>query len=205
MSSTSNDRENTEQNPFRPLLYNPSTKVLIDTTVLCGAIRSPGGINERILELARTNALFIPVLSKVCLLEFMRNAQEGLGNVVFSYTEVKRYIIGMIDPILDEHPPVNSVVGRYSIETILRENRPIKEVLELLSGYTIQEADELVHQQEMSEPLHHFDQDDFHVWIAAIQTQCDYIVTANSKKFPRRIGNIHRIHPREFYRSMTGE
>lgn len=180
-------------------------KAMIDTTVLCGAIRSPGGINERILTLARASVLFTPLLSKVCLLEFKRNALNGLGNVVYTPIEVESYINGIIYPILDDNPPVNSVVGRYSVETVLRENRPIKEVLELLSGYTIKEADDLAATQELSEPLHKFDQDDFHVWVTAIQTKCNYIVTANTQRFPRQIGSIERIHPGDFYRMVTGE
>lgn len=188
-------------------LTSPSlpVKAMIDTTVLCGAIRSPRGINEKILILARANILFTPVFSRVCLLEFQRNALKGLGNVVYSPDEVESYINGMIYPILDENPPVNSAVGRYSIETILRENRPIKEVLELLSGHTLDEVDDIAANQELSEPLHKFDQADFHVWVTAIQTRCEYIVTANSKRFPKKIGKIERIHPSDFYNMLTGE
>lgn len=188
-------------------LTSPSlpVKAMIDTTVLCGAIRSPRGINEKILILARANILFTPVFSRVCLLEFQRNALKGLGNVVYSPDEVESYINGMIYPILDENPPVNSAVGRYSIETILRENRPIKEVLELLSGHTLDEVDDIAANQELSEPLHKFDQEDFHVWVTAIQTRCEYIVTANSKRFPKKIGKIERIHPSDFYNMLTGE
>ncbi|MDN4608151.1 PIN domain-containing protein [Sporosarcina highlanderae] len=190
---------------YKPISSLPPPKVFIDTTVLCGAIRKPGGINEKILGLARANILFTPVFSKVCLLEFQRNALNGLGNILYTPDEVESYITGMIRPILDENPPVNSVVGRYSIETILRENRPLKEVLQLLSGYTLQEVDDIAAAQELSEPLHRFDQDDFHVWVTAIQMECDYIVTANTKRFPNRIGYIKRMHPRDFYAMLTGE
>mgnify|MGYP002347280239 CR=1 FL=1 len=78
-------------------------------------------------------------------------------------------------------------------------------VLELLSGHTIREVDNLATNQELSEPLHKFDQDDFHVWVTAIQTHCNYIVTANTKRFPKRIGLIERIHPKDFYYMLTGE
>lgn len=202
MSSTSKHQA---ESPSSFLFGSLTPKAMLDTTVMCGAIRSPEGINEKILLLARANILFTPVISKVCLLEFKRNALKGLGNVVYSPLEVDRYINAIIDPILEENPAVNSVVGRYSIETVLRENRPLKDVLEELSGYTIHEVDDLAASQELSEPLHKFDQDDFHVWATAIQTGCNYIVTANSKRFPKRIGHIERIHPRDFYNMLTGE
>ncbi|TYS40756.1 PIN domain-containing protein [Bacillus infantis] len=193
------------QTPSLSTSHSNTSKALIDTTVLCGAIRKPGGINESILTLARASILFTPVLSKVCLLEFQRKAIDGLGNIAYSPDEVERYINGFIYPILDDHPPVNSVVGRYSIETVLREHRPIKEVLELLSGYTLKEVDDLAANQELSEPLYSFDQNDFHVWATAIQTDCHYMVTANSKRFPKKIGTIQRIHPSDFYNMLTGE
>lgn len=192
------------KNCLDPPSFSYVPKVFIDTTVLCGALRSPVSVNEKILGLARANILFTPVLSKVCLLEFKRNALKGLGNVAYSPQEVEKYIKGMIYPILDEHRPVNSDVGRYSIETVLRENRPVKEVLELLSGHTMEEVDDIAANEELSEPLHKFDQDDFHVWVTAIQTECNYIVTANSKRFSKQIGKIERIHPSDFYYMLTG-
>ncbi|WP_404406233.1 PIN domain-containing protein [Jeotgalibacillus malaysiensis] len=182
------------------LMYRDPPKVLIDTTVLCGAIRRPGGVNEKILKLGRTDLLYRPVISKLCLLEFYRKATEGLGLVTFTPKEIETYIHYMISPILELHPPVNSAVGRYSIETVIREHRPLKEVLELLSGYTIEEADDFAASSELEEPLHQFDQNDFHVWITAVQTECDLIVTSNTKRFPKHIGNIKRIHPSDFYR-----
>jgi hypothetical protein len=106
MSSAYNQTSN--KSTLRPV----KPRALKDITVLCGAIRSPNGINEQILTLARASILFTPILSKVCLLEFKRNAINGLGNVVYSPLEVERYIKGMIYSILDENPPVNSVVGR---------------------------------------------------------------------------------------------
>ncbi|GGN61508.1 PIN domain-containing protein [Oceanobacillus indicireducens] len=59
--------------------------------------------------------------------------------------------------------------------------------------------------QEMSEPLHRFDQDDFHVWITVIQEKCDYIVTTNTRRFPSQIGNIQRNHPGDFYDFLISE
>lgn len=54
--------------------------VFIDTTVLCGALRV-NGVNRRILKAARYPQLFRPVLSKVCLWEFIRHASTGIFRV----------------------------------------------------------------------------------------------------------------------------
>lgn len=57
---------------------SPLPKVFIDTTVLCGALRTDG-VNRKILKAARFPNLYVPVVSKVCLFEFVRNAANGLG------------------------------------------------------------------------------------------------------------------------------
>ncbi|WP_246092653.1 PIN domain-containing protein [Terrilactibacillus laevilacticus] len=53
-------------------------KVFLDTTVICGAIRK-NGVNRKILQVARLPYLYQPVLSRVCLFEFIRNATNGIG------------------------------------------------------------------------------------------------------------------------------
>ena len=164
---------------------------------------SPAGINRALIELAGSSILFTPVLSNVCLLEFYRNAINGLGKRAFSEQEIRTFLRYFIEPILDEYPSVNSVVGRYSIDTIIQENRPIGEVLVHLSACSVEEAHTIVSQQPMREPLHRFDQDDFHVWVTAIQQECDLILTSNYKRFPSQIGNIKRIHPRDFYSNLV--
>lgn len=141
----------------------------------------------------------------------MRNASNGLGKgnnmVKYSEEEIKAFTLGFLAPLFDYYSdlPVNSVVGRYNIETIIRENQPIGEVLTLLSGCSDEFAKQIAAGQEMSEPLHQFDQDDFHVWVTAIQENCDYIVTTNTRRFPSQIGKIQRIHPGDFYDFLVSE
>ncbi|UOE94106.1 PIN domain-containing protein [Alkalihalobacillus sp. LMS39] len=72
-----------------------------------------------------------------------------------------------------------------------------------LNGCSNQTAEEISSSLEMSEPLSRFDQDDFHVWITAIQEECDYILTSNHRRFPSEIGSIKRIHPSDFYERLT--
>ncbi|QDI90471.1 PIN domain-containing protein [Salicibibacter halophilus] len=179
-------------------------KVFIDTTVLCGALRVDG-VNRKILKAARFPHLFQPVLSRICIFEFVRNAIQGLGKgnkiVKYEQQEIEAFIMNFLKPIFDFYMelPANSLIGRYSVETIMREHRPIGEVLVELSGCNHETARQIASTQEMSEPLHRFDQEDFHVWITAIQESCNYILTTNHRRFPSNIGKIESIHPREFY------
>lgn len=135
----------------------------------------------------------------------MRNASNGLGKgdkmLKYNIEEIKTFTDAFLAPIFDHYSdlPVNSIVGRYSMETIIRENQPIGEVLTTLSECSDEEAKQIASSHEMSEPLRRFDQDDFHVWVTAIQEECDYIVTANTRRFPAEIGNIQRIHPGDFF------
>ncbi|NNU92497.1 PIN domain-containing protein [Geobacillus sp. NFOSA3] len=183
-------------------------KVFIDTTILCGALRVDG-VNRKILKAARFPHLFQPIVSRVCLFEFIRNASQGLGKgdkrVVYNQQEIEAFLNEFLDPIFQYYTnlPVNSLVGRYSVETVIRENRPIGEVLVELSGCDHETAKQIVSSQEMSEPLYRFDQEDFHVWITAIQEECNYILTTNHRRFPAQIGPIKRIHPSDFYNHLS--
>ena len=41
-----------------------------------------------------------------------------------------------------------------------------------------------------------------HVWVTAINEDCKYIVTSNTKRFPQKIGNIDVKKPGEFFDMM---
>lgn len=155
--------------------------------------------------LARSPQFYIPIVSDICLIEFIRKATEGLGRkektIQYDYYEIQSFIDEFLSPILDYYRelPIKSVLGRYSIEAIIRENRPIGDVLVELSACNDETAIEITKSEEMHIPLHKFDQNDFHVWITAINENCHYIVTSNDKRFPKYIGKIQRIHPLSFY------
>lgn len=53
-------------------------KALLDTTILCGALLT-NGVNRQLLRSAQLGS-YQAVISNVCLLEFLRNAAEGMGN-----------------------------------------------------------------------------------------------------------------------------
>lgn len=184
------------QNIFDPL---SSPKIFLDTTVLCGALRT-NGINRKILELSASTIFFKPVVSRVCLMEFYRRALfDGLSGKTYTFELVSEFLEHFVYPVLEINPPVNSLVGRESFEVVVRNRRPIGEVLVELSGCTSDEAMRIILQQQMQEPLHHFDENDFHIWVTAIIESCNYIITNNTKRFPEKIGEINRIKPGEFY------
>lgn len=57
----------------------------------------------------------------------------------------------------------------------------------------------------MQEPLREFDEQDVHVWVTAIQENCSFIVTNNTKRFPKSIGDIQRIKPGDFYHLIMND
>ena len=45
-------------------------RVLLDTNILCGAILG-NGVNRKLLQLARTETAFKPIISEVVIVEFL--------------------------------------------------------------------------------------------------------------------------------------
>jgi hypothetical protein len=178
---------------------SPPPIVLLDTTVLCGAIRTDG-VNRQLLKLAASNRDYRPVLSRVCLMEFYKNAAfDGIGGIVYSEKLIHQFLDLFVYPILENRPAVNSEVGRHHIEIVRRNGMEIGQALAEISGISTQEAIDLVEAQGLKRPLHLYDEQDVHVWVTAIREKCSYIVSSNTKRFPETIGNIKRLKPGEFY------
>jgi hypothetical protein len=179
-------------------------KALLDTTVLCGALLT-NGVNRQILYSAQLGS-YQPVISNVCLLEFIRNASEGIGNrkknKVFDWGTIDSFLNHFVFPALQKEDVTNSVVSRNSYEVIKMLTKmpsiSIGDALIKISSCTTDQVQEIIHQYDMQLPLEQFDVQDFHVWTTAIETQCNYIVTRNTKRFPTRIGSIVRIDPIDF-------
>lgn len=97
-------------------------KSMLDTTVLCGALLT-NGANRKLLKMARAG-IYQPVISNVCLLEFLRNASKGLGKGdkkrAFDWPEIEGFLNGFVFPALQEEEVTNSVVSRTSYEVIKR-------------------------------------------------------------------------------------
>ncbi|WP_214627168.1 PIN domain-containing protein [Paenibacillus agaridevorans] len=179
--------------------------VLFDTTVLCGAIRTDG-INRKLLRLAGENLNFTPVLSRVCLMEFYKKAiYDGIAGTVYPEPIVEQFLDHFVYPVLENHPVVNSKVGRYHWEIIKRTEMKIGQALAEISGCTTEEAFYFAEQLGLQNPLNSYDQQDVHVWVTAIQEKCKFIVSSNSRRFPETIGYITRIKPGEFYNLIMEE
>ena len=173
-------------------------RALLDTTVLCGALRT-NGLNRQLLLWARSSEYYQPIISKVCLFEMYNVAlTRGLQKVTYTAEDLDSYMDDVIYPVLEQNQAVNSTLGRFSYLVRLYANRPIGEVLVELTGSTSTEVEQIIKTEGMEEPLHKYDPEDAHIWVTAIQERCDYIVTSNTHRFPERIGNIKRIHPRDF-------
>ncbi|WP_237665292.1 PIN domain-containing protein [Sutcliffiella horikoshii] len=183
-------------------------RAMIDTTVLCGALLT-NGINRKLLTVARLG-IYQPIISNVCLLEFVRNASKGLGSKtnkkVFDWETIDSFINHFVFPSLQGQEVTNSVVSRSSYEVIkMLTQKPsisIGEALLEIAACSDEHAQAIAQQHGMKLPLEQFDIHDFHVWATAIETECNYIVTRNTKRFPDQIGSIIRIDPIDFYNSI---
>jgi predicted nucleic acid-binding protein len=181
---------------------------MLDTTVLCGALLT-NGVNYKLLK-AASIGIYQPVISNVCLLEFIRNASNGFkvkGMVKsFDWDTIDSFLEGLIFPALQEEEATNSVVSRNSYEVIKRlTKRPhisIGQALIEIVDLTDEQVRQIIQQQRMKLPLEQYDDKDCHVWSTALKTGCQYIVTRNTDRFPEQIGPILRIDPVDFYESL---
>ena len=170
-----------------------------------GAIRS-NGINRQLLRMAFQTIDYKVVLSKVCLLEFMKNATyEGIGGTTYLIEMVEGFLDSFVYPILENTPAVNSAIGRYHWEIIRRREMQIGQALAEISGISTEEAIRLAEAKGMQEPLREFDEQDVHIWVTAIQENCSFIVTNNTKRFPKTIGETQRIKPGDFYNLIIND
>lgn len=149
-------------------------KAMIDTTVLCGALLTDG-VNRQLLKVARLG-IYQPVISNVCLLEFVRNALKGLGSKnnkkVFNWETIDSFLNLFVFPALQGQEVTNSVVSRnsYDIIKLLTKSAStsIGNALLEISACSDEQARAIAQQHGMQLPLEQFDIYDFHVWATAI-------------------------------------
>ncbi|WP_404459823.1 PIN domain-containing protein [Sutcliffiella horikoshii] len=183
-------------------------KAMLDTTVLCGALLTDGA-NRSLLRIARLG-IYQPVISNVCLLEFLHNASKGLGKgskkKVFDWNTIDTFLNFFVFPSLLGKEVTNSVVSRNSYEVIklltLKPHHSLGDAILQIMSLSEAQLKELIIEKDMQLPLEDYDINDFHVWSTAIENNCDYIITSNTKRFPKKVGPITRIHPIEFLRIL---
>lgn len=85
--------------------------VCFDATVLCGALRKPTGLNFRLLEIAAQGGVYEGFTTDVAGMEFVRNALEGLGGVIYEIELVEAFL-DVFAPVFDPDNVVYHLTGR---------------------------------------------------------------------------------------------
>ncbi|WP_187444842.1 PIN domain-containing protein [Rossellomorea vietnamensis] len=143
----------------------------------------------------------------MCLLEFVKNASNGFGSKnkkkIFDWKTIDSFLDLFVFPALQGQDVTNSVVSRnsYHVIKMLTKKSSISIGEALLEVAACSKA--IAKQHEMKLPLEKFDIHDFHVWSTAVETECNYIVTKNTRRFPPQIGLIIRIDPAAFIDSSS--
>lgn len=169
--------------------------VCFDATVLCGALRTPTGLNFRLLEIAAMGGVYDGFTSDVVGLEFVRNALDGLAGVTYELDDVTEFLDGF-EPLFDPDNVAMSPVGRSLTQETWLHNRPVGEVVYHLTGRT---RDDLL--DGMPDQLRvvagEFDAYDVHLVAAAVQRGADVICSSNRRDLPegRLAGDLHVLGP----------
>jgi len=183
-------------------------KVLLDTTVLCGAFLTRG-VNYRIIQLARSSELFEPVISEVVVCEFIEHCRKGMRGIVYSEDDIDDFFTA-VKPVLDTENIRRIGIGKELWVDMTKSQRPIGDYLyNLFYSITGRKRDDLlVCLDEEDKKLAAIDSGDIHVMFAAIEHDCDIILTANKDDFPTRLGKIEIIRPQAYYEylvTITGD
>jgi len=171
-------------------------KVLLDTTVLASAILTPIGLGSKIIKLARAETFFIPVISEVIVAEFIAICRRGFKDRSFTEDEIDEFFEGLT-PLLNYDSIEKVSIGKKFMANPVNQRRPINEVLYEL---THKKYEHLIYSSPISNKLQeNIDHEDLHVMVAAIEQDCDVIVTQNVKDFPQPLGKISVMKHGEFY------
>ena len=144
-------------------------KAMLDTTVLCGALLTDGA-NRSLLRIARLG-IYQPVISNVCLLEFLHNASKGLGKgstkKVFDWNTIDTFLNFFVFPSLLGKEVTNSVVSRNSYEVIklltLKPHHSLGDAILQIMSLSEAQLKELIIEKDMQLPLEDYYINDFHV------------------------------------------
>ena len=87
-------------------------RVLLDTNILCGAILG-NGVNRKLLQLARTQTAFKPVISEVVIVEFLAKCRSGLTKkkIIIPEDVIDRFFY-VLAPMLDHENIERVAIGR---------------------------------------------------------------------------------------------
>lgn len=160
----------------------------------------------KLLQLARSAELFEPVVSEVVVCEFIEHCRKGLNGVVYSEEEIDDFFRA-VEPVLNFENIRRIGIGKELWVHIKDLQKPIEEYLyNLFYENTGERKDHLINLlTDEGKKISETDIGDIHVMYAAIEHNCDIIITDNKKHFPKRLGKIEIIRPRGYYEYLVGE
>lgn len=152
--------------------------VLLDTTVFCGALVRPDGLNMRLLKLG-TTPLFIPIIAQSVIAEFIHKAcsdgiGKGSGKRIYSHEDISVFL-DAFSLIID---PKNAVRIRqtYKYVTTFPGDTPLWVVLSKFADFW-PIGENL--SKKLTKPIQETDLGDFHLILAAIESNPDVVVSSN--------------------------
>lgn len=169
--------------------------VCFDATVLCGALRRPGGINFRLLQLAADGVVLEGFTTEVAGMEFIRNALEGLGGVRYEIELIEEFL-DAFGALFDAENVAAAPIGRALTAQTWLHNKPIGEVVYHLTGRTGEELLEGLPEQ-LRVVSGEFDVHDVHLVAAATARGAELICSSNRRHLPEGplAGGIEVIGP----------
>jgi len=176
-------------------------RILIDTTVLCGAIRSHRGVDMRLLMLARLG-FYEPVITQEIVAEWVGKCRSGFGKPRIQYPpEIVEEFCDLLVPLLSPEMIRNVALGRAG--------GPLNPILKKGGKTIIQVPARQAHSGTAAiggDTLALKDISDLHVIQAAIQYGCRYLCTYNKKDFPEGLsfGEVRFVAPERLVGLLTG-
>lgn len=184
-------------------------RVLFDATSLCSATLSPGGIDMKLLLMARgfrENSRIEAVITQQIVAEWERNCRMGFARrngppLVVSEAAIDRFV-ELLEPLLSREAIATVRIGRFEspLYPVRRYSRlnliqlPVKGVKPQKSQMLDQTTFGLT------------DIFDFHVVDAAIAHDCDFICTYNQHDLPDGLvigDRLEIIRPERLHRRLS--
>jgi predicted nucleic acid-binding protein len=152
--------------------------VLLDTTVFCGALVKPTGINMRLLKLGAT-PLYKPIISQAVIAEFIHKAcSDGIGKGsarrIYTPEEIAMFLEAF-SSIVDQKQAL-AINQTYKFVSTFPGDTPTWVVISKFASLWPVDA---ILSEKLARPINQTDLGDFHVILAAIQVRPDVVVSSN--------------------------
>ena len=177
-------------------------RVLLDTNILCGAILG-NGVNRKLLQLARTQTAFQPVISEVVIVEFLAKCRSGLSKkkIIIPEDVIDRFFY-VLAPILDHENIKRVSIGReIYVDYLTYYKASIQEFFYDMfikrKGWVRPELLEAI--TETGKKVENTDPGDIHVMFAAVEHNCDLLATYNVDDFPNMFCGVEVVRPDRYY------